>query len=898
MASSLLAVTTACSALAAGDCDAAVAGGVDLSLDPFELVGFAKTGALARERMRVYDVRSAGFWPGEGCGVAVLLRHDDAVAQGRRIYALIRGWGISSDGGGGITRPEAEGQLLALRRAYRKAGFDADSVAYFEGHGTGTPVGDATELRALARVRRDSGAHMPAAVSSVKAIFGHTKAAAGIAGLIKAAMALHTQVVPPATGCEEPHPEMGEGLVAPGAPALWPADAPLRASVSAFGFGGINSHVALEGATGARRQRLSDREMVLARTPQDAELFCFASQAQLDEAVALAPGLSFAEMTDLAASLAREAAPCEARAAVVAATPDELARKLATAKLRRTRPAPRIGFLFPGQGSQNNSAATEIAQPEIVRDSLRALREMATLGIEASVAIGHSLGELTALCWGGAIDQATALRIAGTRGRLMAALPGGAMASIAAGEEETARLIVGEALVIAGLNAPLRTVISGDQEAVDWAVERAREAGLHASRLPVSHAFHSPNVAAAGEPLAVALANETFHTLRRRVISTVTGAELGEDEDLRDLLRRQVTAPVRFWQAVEAASGDVDLWIEVGPGRVLSGLIAENTSTPAWPCESGASSRRATLEAVAAAFEMGAPVRVVAIFEGRFSRAFKGRRKFFANPCETAPLTEERIPVRTGIEHLEHESTPAGAAAPAIEVVRALVAERAELPLAAVRDDARLLADLHLNSIVVAQIVTEAARRLGLPSPYAPLEYAFASIGEVVEALKAARTVPARDEPVALPGVEAWVRPFQVSLVPRPLPAVRQPAAGDPWRFFGPREPAFESASLPARGGVILCLPPHPDARHIPVMLEAAQAAVRLRKPACFVLVQQGGGAASLAKTVHLEAREVAVAVVNVPAGDPRTAEWVIAEAGRGGARLHRDGVRQCGHAS
>ena len=127
-ASSLLAVANACSALAAGDLDVALAGGVDLSLDPFELIGFAKIGALAAEEMRVFDQRSAGFWPGEGCGFVTLMRHEDALAQGRRVYAVLRGWGISSDGSGGITRPEADGQLEALRRAYRRAGFGSDSV--------------------------------------------------------------------------------------------------------------------------------------------------------------------------------------------------------------------------------------------------------------------------------------------------------------------------------------------------------------------------------------------------------------------------------------------------------------------------------------------------------------------------------------------------------------------------------------------------------------------------------------------------------------------------------------------------------------------------------------------------------------------------------------------------
>ena len=160
-ASSLLAIANACSALQAGDVDVALAGGVDLSLDPFELAGFSKLGALAGEKMRVFDEHSSGFWPGEGCGFVVLMRREEAVAQQHSVRAVIRGWGISSDGSGGITRPEMSGQVLALDRAYRRAGYGIDSVAYFEGHGTGTSIGDAVELQALSQARRAAGDHAP-----------------------------------------------------------------------------------------------------------------------------------------------------------------------------------------------------------------------------------------------------------------------------------------------------------------------------------------------------------------------------------------------------------------------------------------------------------------------------------------------------------------------------------------------------------------------------------------------------------------------------------------------------------------------------------------------------------------------------------------------------------------
>ncbi|MFQ6009293.1 MAG: beta-ketoacyl synthase N-terminal-like domain-containing protein, partial [Candidatus Zixiibacteriota bacterium] len=162
--SSLLSVANACSALVAKDVDVALVGGVDLSLDPFELVGFARLGALADGQMRVYDANPTGFFPGEGCGFMVLMRLDEALAQKRRIYAVVKGWGISSDGSGGLTRPEVPGQKLALRRAYERSGYGIDTVAYFEGHGTGTGIGDTVELTALTETIREKSADSAPAV--------------------------------------------------------------------------------------------------------------------------------------------------------------------------------------------------------------------------------------------------------------------------------------------------------------------------------------------------------------------------------------------------------------------------------------------------------------------------------------------------------------------------------------------------------------------------------------------------------------------------------------------------------------------------------------------------------------------------------------------------------------
>ena len=177
-ASSLVAVADAANLLALGQADAVLVGAVDLSLDPFELVGFSRNGALARDEMRVFDQRASGFWPGEGAAFLLLMREDEARRRGHKVRAVLRGWGISSDGAGGLTRPSVEGQLSALRRAHEMAGTDPADIDYVEAHGTGTAVGDAIEVTALARWR--NGAATPLPIGSVKANIGHTKAAAGL----------------------------------------------------------------------------------------------------------------------------------------------------------------------------------------------------------------------------------------------------------------------------------------------------------------------------------------------------------------------------------------------------------------------------------------------------------------------------------------------------------------------------------------------------------------------------------------------------------------------------------------------------------------------------------------------------------------------------------------------
>ncbi|HEV7671797.1 MAG TPA: type I polyketide synthase [Thermoanaerobaculia bacterium] len=971
-ASSLLAVAQSCSALAAGDLDLALAGGVDLSIDPFELIGFARSGALAADEMRVYDQRSDGFIPGEGCGFVVLMRHADAVASGRRIHALIHGWGISSDGRGGITRPEAVGQRRALDRAYARAGFGIERVGYFEGHGTGTAVGDATELAALSAALRAVGggsgvsSSLPA-IGSIKALIGHTKAAAGAAGLIKATLALEHRILPPHAGTDRRHPELlGEN------PALrtldeaepWPADRPLFAGVSAMGFGGINVHLAL-GALGApepepeRRRALPLRVAKLVASAQDAELIVLTGADAADlaaQARALLPvarRISRAELGDLAgelsAELARDVAeaPATARAALVARRPadlvvllERLIADLAADRSERIDPRggliysavrtspPRIGFLFTGQGAATPRDADALgrrfpeiqeiydrlasralpagllAQPLISAHSLAGLALLEPLGLCAAVAVGHSLGELTALHWAGALGADDLLRLAAERGTAMVETmaTAGGMASIAASAERVGEHLHCLPVVVAAYNAPNRTVISGELAAIEIALSRARAAGLDAQRLDVSHAFHSSLVAGAAPPLATVLADLPFAPLVRQVASTVTGGLLPTEADLPALLLTQLTEPVRFTEALAAAGGDhpIDLWIEIGPGHMLASLAAETLGAPTISLEMGGPSVAGLLTAASAAWALGASVDLSPLFSGCFLRPFDRTRvpRFLANPCELAPLPDTPLPTA------EREAVPSSTSPPAtladdplppIEVVRALIAERAELPSRTVRDEARLLGDLHLNSITAGQIVAESARRLGLPVPAFPSGYGQATVAEVAailaESAAAVATGRAVESERFPSGVAAWLRAFRVEWIERPLadrlPPSGHPTAGDSgavWRVVTVGNPESFGEAIRARlaveewsePGVVLVLPAELDASACTGFLSAARA-LPFRGPARFVMVQQRGGG-GFARTLHLERPEVQTLVVEIDPADPTAPDRVVKE--------------------
>ena len=248
-AGSMAAIQAAVKGLQDGDFDMALSGGADRSMAPPTYVKFSKIGALSADGSRPFDEGANGFVMGEGCGVVVLKRLSDAVRDGDRVYAVIRGFGASSDGKGkGVTAPNPEGQKRALRRAYENAGVSPGSVDLFECHGTSTHVGDKVEVEALADLLAGTRA-TPARIGSIKSNIGHLKAAAGSAATIKAALALYHKTLPPSINCKQPRTDIDFArgpLQVQTIAEPWESEGPRRAGVSAFGFGGTNFHMVLE----------------------------------------------------------------------------------------------------------------------------------------------------------------------------------------------------------------------------------------------------------------------------------------------------------------------------------------------------------------------------------------------------------------------------------------------------------------------------------------------------------------------------------------------------------------------------------------------------------------------------------------------------------------------------
>jgi enediyne polyketide synthase len=795
--SSLIAVANAATALMNGDLDLAFAGGVDISLDTFELIGFAKTGALTATDMKVYDRRASGFIPGEGCGFAVLKRLEDARADGNYIYAVLKGWGISSDGKGGITAPNREGQAAALRRAYDRAGYSPHTLDFVEGHGTGTVVGDRTELEGIALAMSTDGEPNPRScgITSFKSLVGHTKAAAGIGAFIKSVMAVNRRVIPPVADCQEPN-----AVFETSARSLYPilqgevrpqTDI-LRAGVSAMGFGGINCHVTLEsGDSPAEKLQTSIEEQSLLVSNQDTEIFVLAAESipalleQTRTLINTAEGLSFAEVVDLAAHLSRNLQPQQPiRAALIAGKPEELVNHLTLLEKLLDETPPKkgelvtspqkevwvgnsvqqnqIGFLFPGQGSQKLNMArwlverypwarelveqadiwlreagfggvreymylsldravnqeqvaewskalaqTAVAQPAISLASLLWLHYLNRLGIKPVAVGGHSLGELTAFQAAGAFDEKSLLRLAAIRGQAMSAnVEGenqGAMASLACSQEVAENILkqVSGYVVLANINSPKQMVISGESASVEQAIALAQAAGIRTHLLAVSNAFHSQLVATAAEHLRKQqLIPKQLEQINVSLFSSVDGQQQNQGLSLREHFANQMLAQVDFVSLVKTLSQTCDLLVEVGPGKVLSGLVSDINDTKrasCFPVESKPGLHKDLHVMLAAIFVHGNEIKWEVLYENRLVRPFVpvSAQVFIENPVERPfQISADQISKISYASHASVQTLPSPQNQVAWEMLSNYISQRGRFLTEVIRADLQTLSHI------------------------------------------------------------------------------------------------------------------------------------------------------------------------------------------------------------
>ena len=580
-ASSLIAVDQACRELDAGRCDAVIAGGVHLCHDVTFWSVFTQLGALSKtSAIRPFDRRADGILIGEGCGLVVLKRRADAERAGDRIYAVIRGTGVSSDGReSSAMRPRADGQLAALAGAWR--GLDPASVGLVEAHGTGTPTGDEVELTALAQhFGAVDGAR--AALGSVKSMIGHAMPAAGAAGLIKTALALHHGVLPPSLHCDEPH----AGLAATRFRVLaraedWPDELPRRAGVSAFGFGGINAHVVLERGSAPSRRR--------------ARSLAAPGHYAADSVVALSAAL------DADAPGGRGAM----RLVVLDPTPER--RALARQVLERGKPwrgksdiffapAPlahaggKLAFVFPGVEA-TFAAKVDEPSPEIAA-ALAATggtaRELELRGagvfalgtrlagaladIAPDAYAGHSMGEWTGMVASELIPRAAADAFVASLVAGSLEVPDVVFAAIGCSAAGAADALAGlDDIAVSHDNCPHQSILCGKRDRVRTAIDRLAARGVLCQELPFRSGFHSPLFADYLAPHRAHLAALALQKPRAPLWSATTCRPYPDDPDaIRALAIDHLVQPVRFRELVENlyASG-VRAFVQLGVGSLV-----------------------------------------------------------------------------------------------------------------------------------------------------------------------------------------------------------------------------------------------------------------------------------------------------------------------------------------
>ncbi len=632
---SLVAVHAAAQSLLSGECSMALAGGVSVNLR--QGVGyFYQQGMILSPtgHCRAFDAKAEGTTLGQGCGVVVLKRLADAEADGDNVIAIVRATAINNDGANKIsyTAPSEDGQAAAIATAHRLAGIESDTIGYVETHGTGTLLGDPVEIAALTRAFRPGTERTQyCAIGSAKTNFGHTDAAAGITGFMKAVLCLHHRELPPSIHFDEPNPAIdfaNSPFYVSRELRPWPGGpSPRRAGVSAFGIGGTNAHVVLEEAPAGRTAPAGGdggppRALLVSAktaTAADARIADLAATVDAD-----AP-LGAVDFT------LRHGRPVfEHRRAVLADADRPVAATLAgtsgatVVRGRADASGSRLVWLFTGQGAQypsmgdglyrrepvfadavdrvarhlepqldldirtllfpaddeREAAADALLQTAITQPALFTIEHaMASLlsswGLEPDVVVGHSIGEFVAGVESGVFRWQDAASLVAERGRLMQSMAPGTMLSVGVAARELEPWL-GDDVALAAANSSRMSVASGPADAIAALADRLQQNGIASQALHTSHAFHSPMMDAAVDAFADVVATVELGRPERPMVSNVTGRFLTAAEATDPAFwAAQIRRPVRFADCLGTLAADGPCaFMELGPGRTLCTFVA------------------------------------------------------------------------------------------------------------------------------------------------------------------------------------------------------------------------------------------------------------------------------------------------------------------------------------
>ncbi|ASS74675.1 hypothetical protein CIG75_06615 [Tumebacillus algifaecis] len=636
---SLVAVHQACQQLLMHECDMALAGGVAIKLLEAEGYLYQEGSILSPDgHCRAFDEQAQGTIGGDGVGVVVLKRLEDALEDGDQIYAVIRGSAVNNDGAEkiGFTAPSVDGQAQVILDALAVAGVEADTISYIETHGTATPLGDPIEVAALTNAYRESTDRVGyCALGSLKTNMGHLDAAAGVAGLIKATLMLkHAQFVP-SLHFEKANPKLGlesSPFYVNTELKAWPSGRePRRAGVSSFGMGGTNAHVVLEEAPVAEvgSESLRNWQLLVLSAKTSTAL----TSATENVAAHLRENRQ-GELADVAYTLQTGRRAFDHRRIVAVQSHEDAVAALTALDGKRVFTAESetrdrsVVFLFPGQGAQNVNMGLDLyreepvfrEQVDLCSEQLKAhlgfdlrdvlypavdkqeeaqerLRQTSItqpalfvieyalaklwieLGVQPSAMLGHSIGEYVAAVFAGVMSLEDALKLVAVRGKLMQSLPEGTMLAVPLAEAEVLPLL-GAGLSLAAVNGPRACVVAGTTEAVEQLEAQLQAQEVECRRLVTSHAFHSEMMDPILAAFAEAVQGVELHAPQLAYLSNVSGSWITAEEATDpNYWVKHLRGTVRFADNVhELLQEPGRLFLEVGPGRSLIGLTRQQVA--------------------------------------------------------------------------------------------------------------------------------------------------------------------------------------------------------------------------------------------------------------------------------------------------------------------------------